>query len=365
MNYRKIKMFCYSCTLVSGVLAMSTSFAQQGGVGGSNAYNSNIIAQATQQQLQQIRALQQQTLGQQNPNANPNQNIGQNKVNAADPYIHVKDSQLLNEHPQQQKMVAAHSNLSESAFRDMANELLPLTPGQIHRLKQMFSASKAAASAPAGVPPRPVATSQFVNLSPGSTPPVVRLAQGFVTSLMFLDSTGAPWPIAAYDIGDPESFNIQWNKKDNMLMIQSKRQYLFGNMAVRLRGLNTPVMLTLIPGQKAVDYRVDMRVEGIGPKARYLPSGAGLPAHGSNELLRVLDGAAPTGGSLLHIFGGNAKAWAVGDRLYVRTRYTVLSPSWLSTLSSADGMNAYVMYKTPLILASAHGKVIKLKVKGY
>ncbi|WP_306686756.1 DotH/IcmK family type IV secretion protein [Candidatus Coxiella mudrowiae] len=47
----------------------------------------------------------------------------------------------------------------------------------------------------------------IVNLSPGATPPIIRLSSGFVTSLVFLDSKGAPWRIQACDLGDPNSFN--------------------------------------------------------------------------------------------------------------------------------------------------------------
>lgn len=160
--------------------------------------------------------------------------------------------------------------LDKLAFEGVAEQLFPLSPEEIIRLKQMYHTSEYATESPAGTPPKPTATSQFVNLSPGSTPPVIRLAQGFVSSLVFLDSTGAPWPISAYDLGDPSAFNIQWDKTSNTLMIQSTKLYTYGNLAVRLRGLNTPVMLTLIPGQKAVDYRVDLRIQGYGPNAKKL-----------------------------------------------------------------------------------------------
>ncbi len=159
------------------------------------------------------------------------------------------------------------SDISQSAFNSMVNTALPMTPDQIHRLKQLFTATQYAQAAPPGIPPRPVATSQIVNLAPGATPPVIRLAQGFVTSLVFIDSTGAPWPIDSYSIGDPQRFNIQWNKTDNTLMIQALSLYNYGNLAVRLKGLVTPVMLTLIPGQKDIDYRVDLRIQGLGPNA--------------------------------------------------------------------------------------------------
>ena len=215
-----------------------------------------------------------------------------------------------------------------------------------------------------GTPPRPTVTSQFVNLSPGSTAPVIRLAQGFVTSLVFIDSTGAPWPIAAYDIGNPSAFNIQWNHSDNTLMIQSLTLYTYGNLAVRLQGLPTPVMLTLIPGQKAVDYRVDLRIQGNGPNAIPVPV-IGLPSSANPELLGVLDGVPPEGSAEVQIEGGCAQAWVRGNQLFVRTHYTILSPGWTATMSSADGMKAYQMPKAPLLLASANGKIIQLKLEGF
>lgn len=256
------------------------------------------------------------------------------------------------------------SDSSQAAFNSMVNTALPMTPDQIHRLKQLFTATQYAQAAPPGTPPRPVATSQVVNLAPGSTPPVIRLAQGFVTSLVFIDSTGAPWPIDSYSIGDPSRFNIQWNKTDNTLMVQAMSLYNYGNLAVRLKGLVTPVMLTLIPGQKDVDYRVDLRVQGLGPNAVPLV-GEILPNVTNPLLLGVLDGIPPPGSKELNVCGTDMQAWLLGNRLYVRSHFVILSPAWLATLSSADGTKAYEMQKTPMLLISLHGKAVPVKIEGF
>lgn len=254
--------------------------------------------------------------------------------------------------------------IEEQAFAGVTSQMFPLTPEQIIRLKQIYHTSEFAQAATAGVPPKPTATSQFVNLSPGSTPPVIRLSQGFVSSLVFLDSTGAPWPISAYDLGDPASFNIQWDKTSNTLMIQAVKLYNYGNLAVRLKGLNTPVMLTLIPGQKAVDYRVDLRIQGYGPNAAVAPTEEGVPPSASDILLHVLDGVPPAGSQRLTVSGGDARAWLLNDLMYVRTNLTILSPGWIGNMTSADGTHAYEMQKSPVLLVSWHGKVMQLKVEG-
>ncbi len=258
-------------------------------------------------------------------------------------------------------------NLQQStvdpAFELVTSRLFPLSTAQVVKLHAMYNTAELAQVTSPSTPPRPTATSQIVNLSTGSTPPVIRLAQGFVSSLVFLDSTGAPWPIVSYDLGDPRSFNIAWDRTGNTLMIQSNKLYTYGNLAVKLQGLNTPVMLTLIPGQKAVDYRMDLRVQGYGPNA-YPTQTQNLPPSANSVLLNVLDGVPPPGSKLLDVTGGPAEAWEQGDRLYLRTRLKVLSPGWLSVMSSADGMNAYEMTKTPVLLVSWRGKVLQLRVEG-
>lgn len=258
----------------------------------------------------------------------------------------------------------SNEEIEQAAFNTVASRLFPLTTDQVVQLRAMYNSAELAQITYPKTPPRPTATSQFVNLAPGATPPVIRLAQGFVSSLVFLDSTGAPWPLVSYDLGDPKSFNIQWDRTGNTLMIQPSKLYTYGNLAVRLQGLNTPVMLTLIPGQKAVDYRIDMRVQGYGPNAQLTPTGQSLPPSANSILLSVLDGVPPSGSKLLEVSGGTAEAWAVGNKIYVRTRLTILSPGWISFMSSADGMNAYEMPKAPVLLVSWHGKVMQLKIEG-
>jgi intracellular multiplication protein IcmK len=254
--------------------------------------------------------------------------------------------------------------INERAFDGVTRQLFPLSSEQIVRLRQLYNTSEFALATTAGTPPKPTATSQLVNLSPGSTPPVIRLSQGFVSSLVFLDSTGAPWPISAYDLGDPSSFNIQWDKTSNTLMIQANKLYNYGNLAVRLRDLNTPVMLTLIPGQKAVDYRVDLRIEGFGPNAIRTQTEIRLPPHANDVLLHVLDGVPPAGSHRLTVSGGDARAWLLNDKMYVRTNLTIMSPAWLGSMTSADGTHAYEMQKSPVLLVSWHGKVMQLKIEG-
>ncbi len=344
-------------------------------------FNTLVMAQANdaQQALQQLRLLQQR-LAQQSgiengqtalQNATENGHKGQANAkpsanNAEQTNNTTPSAQQKNQTPVDTAGVSESDTdvIENKAFNEMSRSIYPLNPEQVTRLKQMYQTEQYAQASPVGTPPKPTATSQFVNLSPGSTPPVIRLSQGFVSSLVFLDSTGAPWPIAAYDLGDPSAFNIQWDKTSNTLMIQASKLYNYGNLAIRLKGLNTPVMLTLIPGQKAVDYRVDLRIQGYGPNAKSMPTEEGVPPSASDILLHVLDGVPPPNSQRLVVNGGDARAWLSHEKMYVRTNLTVLSPGWIASMTSADGTHAYEMQKSPVLLVSWHGKVMQLKVEG-
>jgi intracellular multiplication protein IcmK len=253
------------------------------------------------------------------------------------------------------------TGMSQQAFANMVRSLMPLSPDQIRTLRQLFDRSQKAAATSPGTPPRPTSTTIMVNLAPGATPPVIRLSNSFVSSLVFLDSTGQPWPIQAYDIGDPGSFNVQWNRSGNTLLVQPTTTYKSGNIAVMLKGKDTPIMVTLVPGQHAVDYRADLRVPGMGPNAK--PTTSSLPSVANPSLLTFLNGVPPQGAKRMQVTGGPAQAWLYKGKVYLRTSLTLLSPSWMSSMSSPDGTHIYEITKTPIVLASYQGQMVQLKVQ--
>ncbi len=262
--------------------------------------------------------------------------------------------------------------LSRQTFLQMLRNMMPLSPKQIHTLRSLFDKTQRAAAAyPGEAPPRPTSSVVPVNLTPGATPPVVRLGSGYISSLVFLDASGQPWPIQAYDLGDPRSFNIQWDQKhnSNTLLVQARSAYKPGNLAVMLKGQNTPVMVTLLPGQSAIDYRVDLRVPGFGPNAA--PQMGVLPASGNPVLVEFLNGTPPQEAKTLSLSGGQGDIWSYQGRLFLRTPMTLLSPGWVSTMStdcthSGEGActHAYELEMAPVLLASYRGKIIKLNIEG-
>lgn len=268
----------------------------------------------------------------------------------------------------------SYDSINSQAFSGVPESLMPLSSDQIKEIRRKFNKVQKAGSWVQDVPAKPVSSTLVVDLAPGATPPVVRLSSGFVSSLVFLDSTGSPWPIKAYDLGDPKSFNIQWSQNDsanpkesinNTLLVQAITMYKVANLAVMLKGLNTPIMLTLVPGQEVVDYRVDLRCPGIGPHAK--SSASNIPSAASSLLVDVINGISPGGrGKKLKVIGGDAEAWLLDKRMFLRTKMNIVSPSWVSTMSGSEGgVNAYEIQPASVVLALNNGKMTQIKIEGF
>lgn len=356
VSSKSIQRLLISLLMVSTLFAYSAAEAQGFGVSGADANanaDSNVVAGNSN--AQKINAL---LANMQSP-SNANQLAAPAATNTS-------------EQPTTAQQAAAPSSASDNnpnsvnnqAFAMTARNMIPLSPDQIKTLHYAFDRSQQASAEYPGVPPKPTSSSLIVNLSPGAVPPTVRLRQGFITSVVFVDATGAPWPIQAFDLGNQKSFNVQWDQKGNTLLVQALGRYNSGNLAVMLKGLNTPIMVTLMPGQRAVDYRIDMRVPKMGPEAN--PNLAGLPQTENSSLMSVLDGVPPTGAHALIIHGADAQAqaWLLKGHIYMRTRMSILSPAYISTMSSADGTHAYEIQSTPVILALSRGQTIKMTIEG-
>ncbi len=259
-------------------------------------------------------------------------------------------------------------SINQEAYKAVSEETSPLTPDQIHTLRKMVDEAERAASAPPRFVPKPVSTSVTALLTPGATPPVIRLSSNFVTSLLFLDQAGNPLNVIDVTSGGSEAFTITWSqspKFTNKIDISPKSTYANGNVSVLLEGVNnTPVSLTLVSGQREVDYRVDVRVKG-----RFMNGGTGVSAslpEGTNPvMLTLLDGVAPDGAKSLISSNGDVQAWDYRNRFYVRTGQTLLSPAYITTMRSADGTAVYEIPPTSALVILMGGATNQVNLSGY
>jgi intracellular multiplication protein IcmK len=248
----------------------------------------------------------------------------------------------------------------ESAFQNM----LPLTPEMIKELNRRVDQAGAAAAAAPNGDPRPATSSQTVSLEPGMKALLVNLAPGRASVVTFRDVTGQPWPVDAVVAGNPQHLSIiQPRPGSSSLTVTPLTAYPKSNMVVFLAFKEEPVVFEVRGSSGTVDYQINLTVAALGPHAKVtVDTAPGLPANATPDMLAMLDGVPPEGAVELEVSGGQARAWRYAGKLYLRTRTTVISPSYHASISGAAGYNLYQMPSTPVVLASSNGQIVELTI---
>ena len=256
---------------------------------------------------------------------------------------------------------------SSNELPNVVSDQLGITPAQIRSLHETVDARQQAAADMIN-PPKSVTSSITVSLAPGSTPPVIRPFYGTTTSFLVVDSTGQPWPVENIHNGNDAMFKIDRldGPGGSSFTIDAQQPYGQSNLILKLKGVPTPVVITLVAGQKVQDSRVEVRVEGRGPNASQPIVSQSLPQGTNSALLPVLDGIAPVGGVPLKVLGASGvQAWLTPDgRMVVRSPYRLLSPV-MAAISSADGTTVYKLPATPKLLTLQNGAYVYLTVTGW
>lgn len=255
------------------------------------------------------------------------------------------------------------AKVNRQAFQQVQDNGTPLTPEQIRVLKRMVDDADRAASAAPRPTPKPVSTAVTANLAPGAQPPVVRLFDGFVTSVLFVDAVGNPLPIVRADLmkGAFQDYGIEPGA-DNVVKLSPTSPYASGNISVTLKGVSAPVVLTLVTGQREVDYRVDVRVTGGNIAARLAGTGAAGSTH-DQTMLAFLSGSIPDGARLLASDNEDVQVWALNGRYYVRSPMTLLSPAYINPGKSSDGTSYYEIPPTSVLVVSAAGTLKHVRIE--
>lgn len=268
-------------------------------------------------------------------------------------------------------------SISDAAFNNVAQTVSPLSPDQAKEIRQLWNESQRMTTYKGAAPPEPINSSKVISLDNGTLPTVVRLSAGYVSVLAFYDSTGAIWPIRGYDIGNPSAVNIVWNEGSsdeeaagesfaNTLLLQAQTLYKTTNMVVMLRGLNTPIIVELIPGQQQVDYRMDIQVPRRGPLAKAaVATDLSSPNSVPEYMINLINNIPPAKSVQAHVSGGDAQAWIHKKKLLIRTPLEIISPAWTTKVNGANGeIHVYELPLTSTIVALKSGEVVKLKIEG-
>lgn len=220
-------------------------------------------------------------------------------------------------------------------------------------------------------PVKPVTRSIALDLSPGAAPETVRVFDRSGAVVVFTDATGAPWPVVGQNNFAKDLFEVtQSPEKDSpVVMISTITGAGQGTVAVFLKDLATPVLLSMVIGEKETDSRVDAIVPRRGPNAKAPTIEQQTAPEFDPKLLDFLTKTPPSGAKQLSIQVDGDKsvatettAWMWNEKLYVRSPLAIMSPAWRGIAKTNDGMRAYVFEPTPVLLVTEKGKVHTLRV---
>lgn len=224
-----------------------------------------------------------------------------------------------------------------------------LNEDQMNLLKEVFLKRQRILATPYVDQPKPVTRTLPINLDPGTTPPVIRLASGQLSTIVFSDLSGNPWYISKikfnkkqFSDGKKEESNSSDAIPTNILTLEPNAPANYGNVSVELRGLATPVILILTSGQQEVDMRVDAKIPGKNPDAVVNIALTNLPTI-DNALGYFLDGVPPADAKRLKVRGAldDVEAWAYKEYMYVRTKGDAQYPAYIGAARSTSGVAVY------------------------
>lgn len=262
------------------------------------------------------------------------------------------------------KTVEEKMNLQ--AYEAAKGEALPMTGDQIMDFLNDYRKSQKAAVEGQKVAPEKRVRIETVPLDPGDAIPTIYVAQGYVSTISFMDATGSGWPVV--DVVSGGSFTITPPESNgHILRITPNVRFGYGNLSVRLKGLEFPVTLNVEVDDDFVDYRFDARVPMKGPNSQIsIMQKTNIASAGDATLSSMLEGVIPEGIKKLEVVDGNIDATSVyqkGNTLYIRTSATLLSPRWDASASVSEGIRVYTVNPSSVLLFSEAGEIVKLKVK--
>ena len=231
----------------------------------------------------------------------------------------------------------------------------------------------------------PISRRVNVSFAPGQSTPIVRVVKGYPTALSFFDRTGEPWPIEWDTNSNPaaQANNGNCNQGpaggggpavasagfyvcaptagSNVLQVAAASLQPRGGLLVTLKGAPKPISFMLVAGGGTYDADLTVQVAERGPNAKGPATGPVAPDTASPFLTAMLDGAPPAEAEPLAVSGvspDDLRAWKVGNRVVLRTRFALISPEWLASETGEGGVTVYSLPVTPIVLLSQDGRTI-------
>jgi intracellular multiplication protein IcmK len=250
-------------------------------------------------------------------------------------------------------------------FNAAVQDVFPMTPDMLRRYRDIFEASERAMLE--REEPSAKIDAGFISLEPGETPAQLTVAPGIASVIGIYDATGQAWPISQYVLGSGENFQvIQLGDSSNNLAITPLVRIGWTNLVIVLKDEPKPIVMRIEISEGTAHYRHDIQVMRNGPNAvdNLAVATDTVREAGSTTLLAALTGVdLPAGTVRVPIRGVDARGWMVGDRLFIRSRHALLSPSWEGSMSGPDGIRVYELNPASVALFSVDGAIVRADVE--
>ncbi len=244
-------------------------------------------------------------------------------------------------------------------------QIRPLEPEQIQRAKQRERESRQA------IEERPqaelVTSSKILRLQPGAKPAVIRVAPGYVSSVVILDRSGAPWPVTSASLGSSDGFAVSQpdTGKHNILQVSAKKQNQDSNISLTLENHATPVVMRITTDPNEASSLTSFRADQLGPNAHPEPVGPAVEPTASSTIMAFLDGVPPQSAQRVVVHGAKGRdihVWRYNQSLYVRTRLAAVWPAWSEVSNGVGGLRVYKMRPVSQLMMSMSGEIVTLRL---
>jgi intracellular multiplication protein IcmK len=267
--------------------------------------------------------------------------------------------------PYPRGMPAPNVNLVNEAIDRAA----PLTPEEVRALRKELGARKTAMTenVTGRSPARPTTTIYNVDLSPGATPPVVRVEQGQGSIVSFLDAAGHPWPARVADNFGPGGLTVSQFTEHQLSIGTSSATPINAGVAVALEGLPVAITFSVISGQTHVDSQVHM----VLPRYRGgAPNGVGVmrgePSLAAGELMAFLLRTPPATARSLTVEGlPGALAWQISPSRMVLRTAALVTTGYFRSQGLGDGTVVYELPLSPVVRVVVEDQLRPVRLGGF
>ena len=144
-----------------------------------------------------------------------------------------EDDQIFEKTPEE-----IEEELRKEAFEASVEGILPLRPGEIRELLRRYEDVQKAVEQPIKKQPEPKVLVETVSIDPGTKPTVVKVSHGYVTTINFIDQTGAPWPIEDMTwAGNFEVIDSTQSEASHFVRIAPQDGFAYGNISIHMLSL--------------------------------------------------------------------------------------------------------------------------------